>query len=86
MGYERFPGRLRPSSTRTYSRDNPEAPDAGRLPANAISRNFAVNAAATWTFAPKLVAGLEVDYIDTKRATLEAQTETQLAATVQYGF
>jgi hypothetical protein len=66
--------------------DNPEAPDAGRLPANAISRNFAVNAAATWTFAPKLVAGLEVDYIDTKRATLAAQTETQLAATVQYGF
>jgi hypothetical protein len=66
--------------------DNPEAPDAGRLPANAISRNFAVNAAATWTFAPKLVAGLEVDYIDTKRATLEAQTETQVAATVQYGF
>jgi hypothetical protein len=66
--------------------DNPEAPDAGRLPANAISRNFAVNVAATWTFAPKLVAGLEVDYIDTKRATLAAQTETQVAATVQYGF
>jgi hypothetical protein len=66
--------------------DNPEAPDAGRLPANAISRNLAVNAAATWTFAPKLVAGVEVDYIDTKRAVLAAQTETQVAVTVQYGF
>ena len=66
--------------------DNPEAPDAGRLPANAISRNLAVNAAATWTFAPKLVAGLEVDYLDTKRAVIAAQTETQIAATVQYGF
>ena len=66
--------------------DNPEAPDAGRLPANAISRNVAVNVAATWTFAPKLVAGLEVDYIDTKRAVLAPQTETHVAATVQYGF
>jgi hypothetical protein len=70
----------------SFGSDNPEAPDAGRLPANAVSRNLAVNAAATWTFAPKLVAGLEVDYLDTKRATLAAQTETQVAATVQYGF
>jgi len=66
--------------------DNPEAPNAGRLPPSAISRNFAVYAAATWTFAPKLVAGLEVDYLDTKRATLAEQIETQVAATVQFGF
>jgi hypothetical protein len=66
--------------------DNPEAPNAGRLPPNSISRNVAINAAATWTFAPKLVAGLELDYLDTKRATIAEQTETQLAATVQYGF
>jgi len=70
----------------SFGSDNPEAPDAGRLPANAVSRNFAVNAAATWTFAPKLVAGLEVDYIDTKRAVVAPQTETQVAATVQFGF